>query len=86
MEKKYFDRKEIKKFISSKLKNGTSKTDLLRQLDAEYYEKDLIIKILASTPRIELRKRYSIPNLLFGIIGILLILFRIFSHGFSIVG
>jgi membrane-bound ClpP family serine protease len=86
MEKKYFDRKELKKIINSELEKGVSKSDLLQKLDEQYHEKDLIEKLLASITRPELRKQYATLNFILGIAGISLITLRVITQGFSIIG
>ncbi len=65
--------------IAQDLAAGKAKTQIIAELEEVYYDKDQLTKLVISTPHPDSKKNFKLPNLLLGIMGIGLVLFRFWS-------
>jgi hypothetical protein len=86
MTKKYINKKEVKRTVAEELQNGKSKNEILSELEEVYYEKDILMKIIAGTPNPEKRKKLKLLNIILGIAAIVIVLFRVLAFGIDYVG
>ncbi|HYG01954.1 MAG TPA: hypothetical protein VD927_05875 [Chryseosolibacter sp.] len=79
MEKKYIDKRQVRSKICQELLEGKAKSEILAELENLYYDKDQLTKLVINTPQPRNKKKYKFQNLLLGILGVALVLFRFWS-------
>lgn len=79
MEKKYINKSEVKRKISQDLHEGKTKSQVIAELEEVYYDKDQLTKLVLSTPHPDNKRKFKQQNMLLGILGIALVLFRFWS-------
>jgi hypothetical protein len=78
MTKKHPDKDEIKTRISNDLRIGKSRSQILSDLESEYYDLDHLAKLVVGTANPEVKENYKGYNVVLGILVLSLVGFRFF--------
>lgn len=76
MSKKHPDKNEIKTKVSQELRHGRTRSQILVDLENEYYDRDYLVKLVVGTLHPDLKQKYKLYNRALGVLVIALVLFR----------
>ena len=78
MTKKSINRKEVTKTIETRLQENIPRKEILEELSEQYFDKNTISTLIASTPDNQIKEKFkTLNNILLGLL-ILTIVFKIF--------